>query len=205
MIGNHQSPPPAVFCGVIRRLGVFHASARRCCLALTGCLALAVTSGCESGSVAPGPAREPAAAAPAAASAGSAAAATDAQVSRFGAAIEPGPTVALASLLSDPQAYAKQTVTTEGRVQRACSRKGCWMELGEGEDACRITFKDYGFFVPTDSAGALAKIQGRLDTREVEAAAVEHLESEGARFKNKKSDGSATEVRLIASAVELRR
>jgi hypothetical protein len=79
------------------------------------------------------------------------------------------------------------------------------MEIGEGEDACRVTFKDYGFFVPTDSAGAYAKIQGKLDTREVEAAAVEHLESEGARFRNKRSDGSATEVRLIASAVELQR
>jgi hypothetical protein len=126
-------------------------------------------------------------------------------VSRFGAAIQPGPEVALSALLADPKAYAEQTVTTEGKVQRACSRKGCWMEIGEGEDACRITFKDYAFFVPTDSAGAHAKIQGRLDTREVEPAAVAHLESEGARFRNKKADGSATEVRMIASAVELTR
>jgi hypothetical protein len=79
------------------------------------------------------------------------------------------------------------------------------MEIGSGEDACRVTFKDYAFFVPTDSAGAQVKIQGRLDTREVEAAAVDHLEAEGARFRNKKADGSATEVRLIASAVELTR
>jgi hypothetical protein len=113
--------------------------------------------------------------------------------------------VPLASLLANPRAYAHQTVTTEGKVQRACSRKGCWMEIGAGDDACRVTFKDYAFFVPTDSAGAYAKIQGRLDTREVEAAAIDHLESEGARFPHKKPDGSATEVRLIASAVELRR
>jgi hypothetical protein len=183
--------------------------------------------GCESGPVTSSPAHEPAAAPgsavaspPSPAPAGSpapgssagntpagstAAAGAKPTVSRFGAAIDPGPTVALASLLSDPKTYASQTVTTEGRVQRACSRKGCWMEIGEGEDACRVTFKDYGFFVPTDSAGAYAKIQGKLDTREVEPAAVEHLESEGARFRNKRSDGSATEVRLIASAVELKR
>lgn len=128
-----------------------------------------------------------------------------ASVSRYGAALQPAATVPLATLLSDPKAYAHQTVTTEGQVQRACSRKGCWMEIGAGADACRVTFKDYGFFVPTDSAGAFAKIQGQLDTREVEAAAVDHLESEGARFRSKKPDGSATEVRLIASAVELTR
>jgi len=111
--------------------------------------------------------------------------------------------VPLTTLLSNPQQYADKTVTTEGKVQRACTRKGCWMEIGEGDDACRVTFKDYGFFVPRDSAGAYARIQGKVATRVVEAAAVEHLEAEGARFKNKKPDGSATEVRLIASAVEL--
>jgi uncharacterized protein DUF4920 len=159
--------------------------------------------GCESGQVkqaAPEPATAPPAVTPP-----EAAPPGSGSVNRFGAAIEPGASVALASLLTDPRAYADKTITTEGRVQRACSRKGCWMEIGSGEDSCRVTFKDYGFFVPTDSAGSYAKIQGRLDTREVEAAAVQHLESEGARFPNKRSDGSATEVRLIASAVELRR
>lgn len=169
-------------------------------------VALLGVVGCESGGVKPaaeGVKAEPVAAAPA--SPASSAPAGQGPVGHYGAALQPGPTVALASLLSEPKAYAGQTVTTEGKVQRACSRKGCWMEIGEGQDACRVTFKDYAFFVPTDSAGAYAKIQGHLDTREVEPAAVEHLESEGARFRNKKSDGSATEVRLIASAVELRR
>lgn len=121
----------------------------------------------------------------------------------YGASFEPAPSVPLAALLESPQRYADQIVTTEGKVQRACTRKGCWMELGEGDGACRVTFKDYGFFVPTDSAGAQARIQGKVATRAVEAEAVAHLESEGARFKNKKPDGSATEVRLIATAVEL--
>lgn len=162
--------------------------------------------GCESGPLGPGAKKSEA---PVSAVSGSPAApmqgAAPTAVSHFGSAFEPGTAVALPSLLSDPRAYADKTVTTEGKVQRACSRKGCWMEIGEGPDACRVTFKNYGFFVPTDSAGAYARIQGRLDTREVEAAAVQHLESEGARFRAKRADGSATEVRLIASAVELRR
>jgi Domain of unknown function (DUF4920) len=142
-------------------------------------------------------------AAPAAATPAGAGAAHGTQA--FGAAFEPGPEVGLATLLGNPTAYADKTVITEGRVQRACSRKGCWMEIGEGSGACRVTFKDYGFFVPTDSAGAQARIQGRLDARVIDAAQVAHLESEGARFQNKQSDGSATEVQLIASAVQLAR
>ena len=178
-------------------------------LALAAALALAL--GCESGPVKgsaggekASPRPDPAASA-ADEAAPAAAPSASGEVQRYGATLEPAPVVPLASLLSDPKAHTDQTVTTEGRVQRACSRKGCWMEIGSGEDACRVTFKDYGFFVPTDSAGAFARIQGRLATREVEPAAVEHLESEGARFRNKRADGSATEVRLIASAVELRR
>src|SRR5690349_9144570 len=42
-------------------------------------------------------------------------------VSRYGAALQPGPEVALTALLADPKAYADQTVTTQGKVQRACS------------------------------------------------------------------------------------
>lgn len=175
---------------------------RNCLVLLALPLALAAAA-CESGPMTPS---APAAAAPSPAPAATGdEPAGNGTVARYGAALEPASATPLASLLSNPKAYADQTVTTEGTVQRACSRKGCWMEIGSGEDACRVTFKDYAFFVPTDSAGAHAKIQGKLDTREVEAAAVNHLESEGARFRNKKPDGSATEVRLIASAVELTR
>jgi hypothetical protein len=108
-------------------------------------------------------------------------------------------------LLTKPQGYLEQAVITEGKVQRACTRKGCWMELTDGQESCRVTFLDYGFFVPKDSAGAMARIQGRLETKTVDAADVRHLEAEGATFKSKKPDGTATEVRMVATAVELRR
>jgi hypothetical protein len=165
-----------------------------------GLVSVLVCAACESGALSapPAPKAEVPALPPAAAEAAPV-------VSAYGAAFEPGPELPLATLLANPRAYADQNVITEGRVQRACTTKGCWMEIGEGDDACRVTFKDYGFFVPTDSAGARARIQGRLDTRVVEAAAVQHLEAEGARFKNKQANGTATEVRLIASAVQLKR
>ena len=81
------------------------------------------------------------------------------------------------------------------------------MEMAEGADesqqGCRVTFKDYGFFVPTDSAGAKARVQGLLKVKKVEAPTVNHLEAEGAQFPNKAPDGSAQEVRLVANGVEL--
>ncbi len=186
-----------------------------CRIASSGFLLIAALAGaaCQSGSVGgSGGAEKPngAAATPAASSAGAAAKAGAAQAAvgasaSYGAAFAPGPEVPLGSLLANPAAYADQNVITQGKVHRACTRKGCWMEIGEGPSACRITFKDYGFFVPTDSAGAQARVQGRLDTRVVPKADVDHLEGEGARFEHKQPDGTATEVRLIASAVQLTR
>lgn len=83
------------------------------------------------------------------------------------------------------------------------------MELAEGADSklpgCRVTFKDYGFFVPTNSAGASARVEAQLELATLNPASVDHMEREGASFPNKASDGSAREVRLIATGVELTR
>jgi len=96
-----------------------------------------------------------------------------------------------------------KTVLVEGVVRRACSRMGCWMELApaEGGAGVRVTFKDYGFFVPTDSAGAKARVQGRLRVSQLSAEQAEHLRSEGGSM----AAGTQREVQLVATGVELRR
>ncbi len=82
---------------------------------------------------------------------------------------------------------------------------GARRERGSKAAGCRVTFKDYGFFVPTDSAGSEALVEGTLEVATVKARHVEHLEEEGASFSDKQSDGTAREVRLVATGVELRR
>jgi hypothetical protein len=125
----------------------------------------------------------------------------------FGAPISPGPTLSLADVLTAPERFRDQSITVEGHVRSACTRRGCWMEVAEGADpklsGCRVTFKDYGFFVPTDSAGSTAKVQGTLGVNTLPAERVAHLESEGGQFPHKNPDGSATELRLVATGVEL--
>jgi hypothetical protein len=127
----------------------------------------------------------------------------------FGAPISGGPELALAEVLSKPESYRDQAITVEGQVRSACTRRGCWMEIAEGSDpklpGCRVTFKDYGFFVPTDSAGARAKVQGTLGVNTLPPERVAHLESEGGQFPRKNADGSVDELRLVATGVEMRR
>ena len=66
-----------------------------------------------------------------------------------------------------------------------------------------MTFKDYGFFVPTNSAGSRARVQGTFELATVSAPRVRHLEQEGAAFASKQPDGTARELRLVATGVEL--
>jgi hypothetical protein len=118
------------------------------------------------------------------------------------------PAVTLAKLLEDPAAHKGQVRTVEGTVRQACTRKGCWMELATSEGAkgpgMRVTFKDYAFFVPTDSAGLQARVEGVVGVEELPEAQAKHYESEGAKiFRG--ADGKAREVQLVASAVELRK
>jgi hypothetical protein len=126
---------------------------------------------------------------------------------KFGEPITSGDALALSSVLAKPDEFANRTVTVEAKVRRNCTRRGCWMELSEALDpalpGCRVTFKDYGFFVPLDSAGSKAKVQGTIEVTQVGPDQVAHLESEGAHFAAKQPDGTAREVRLVASGVEL--
>ena len=125
----------------------------------------------------------------------------------LGAPLSPSAELSLADMLKTPKDYRDRTVTVEGRVKSACTRRGCWMQISSDSDpsaaSCRVTFKDYAFFVPTDSAGSRAKVQGSLTVDSVPPERVAHLESEGAKFADKNSDGSANELRLVATGVEL--
>jgi len=109
--------------------------------------------------------------------------------------------VSLASVLAKPE--DGRSVLVEGVVRRACSQMGCWMELApaSGGPGVRVTFKDHGFFVPTDSAGARARVQATVRVAQLSAAQAEHLRAEGGSM----AAGAQREVQLIASGVELRR
>lgn len=127
----------------------------------------------------------------------------------YGAPLGQSPSVSLTQVLTRPDDFNQKTVRLEGHVRRACSRKGCWMELATDKapdsPSCRVTFKDYGFLVPTDSTGSQAKLEGVVQVTEVKKEAVEHYESEGATFPSKRADGTALEVRVVANGVELER
>ncbi len=49
----------------------------------------------------------------------------------------------------------------EGTVESVCKVKGCWMKVNTADgQTMRVSFKDYGFFVPKDIVGKTVVMQG---------------------------------------------
>ncbi len=67
---------------------------------------------------------------------------------------------------------AEEAVTVVGTIAEVCTTKGCWMIIADeaGERNVRVTFKDYSFFVPMNSAGRQVVVSGqsKVVTRDVE-------------------------------------
>ena len=68
-----------------------------------------------------------------------------------------------------------------GEIKEVCTKKGCWltMDLPNGE-SMRVTFKDYGFFVPTTSQGYPIVLDGVAVLTETDVKTLRHYaEDEG--------------------------
>jgi len=61
-----------------------------------------------------------------------------------------------------------------GKILEVCPKKGCWMKLDMGNNKIvRVTFKDYGFFVPLDATGEVV-INGEAFKNETSVADLKH-------------------------------
>ena len=98
----------------------------------------------------------------------------------YGDSISASAPLTLDDILADPQAYDGETVLLEATIDECCPKKGCWMTFTHGDDVVRVTFLDYGFFVPLDSAGSTVRVEGKFAIREVPVDEARHyLEDAG--------------------------
>lgn len=124
----------------------------------------------------------------------------------YGEKLPASPALPVARVLERPDAFAGKAVVVDGKVRTVCQTAGCWMELAtEGGPSCRVTMKDHAFYLPKDAAGASARVAGVISVKTIPAAQVKHMEEEGGTFASKQADGSAREVRIVATGVELAR
>jgi hypothetical protein len=71
-----------------------------------------------------------------------------------------------------------------GEIREVCVNKGCWMtlDLPDGK-LMRVTFKDYGFFVPTNSQGFPVIVEGKATKSVTDVATLRHYAEDAGKSK----------------------
>jgi hypothetical protein len=85
------------------------------------------------------------------------------------------PAVALRQIAADAEEYIGAPVRVEARVSQVCQKKGCFFIARDGASMMRVSFKDYGFFVPTDISGKTVTLVGRVVAKELTSEQAEHF------------------------------
>src|SRR6056297_121860 len=108
--------------------------------------------------------------------------------------------VSLGELVGAGDEYVGREITLTTRIAKVCRKKGCFFIARDGDATARITFKDYGFFIPTDSAGKEVLLNGTFERREITEAQAEHYRKD---LGEPAGDGPAAgaEFHLVATAV----
>ena len=97
---------------------------------------------------------------------------------------------------------AGQPVLIETEVQQVCQKKGCFFIARDGDAVARVRFQDYGFFIPTDSAGKIVKLAGTLERVELTPQQAAHFaedlgqDAEAGRMADFEYQIMATAVRI---------
>ncbi|MEO1367652.1 MAG: DUF4920 domain-containing protein [Acidobacteriota bacterium] len=85
----------------------------------------------------------------------------------FGGGVGDAQLVPIADLVATPERWDGQAVRVQGEITGVCPKKGCWMELKDGDASVRVKVEDDVIVFPADATGQKATAQGRLEIREM--------------------------------------
>ena len=81
---------------------------------------------------------------------------------KFGEPITEATTTPLPTIVKDPGQFSSKTIRTEGMVSAVCQSMGCWMQIADTSGKAHIKMAGHSFFVPKESSGHRAVVQGKV-------------------------------------------
>ncbi|MDJ0748424.1 MAG: DUF4920 domain-containing protein [Woeseiaceae bacterium] len=109
--------------------------------------------------------------------------------------------VALKDIAVDGDRYIDKAVRVETRVSKVCKKKGCFFIAQQGNSVVRVSFKDYGFFVPTDITGKQVMLVGQVVANELTPEKAKHLAEDLGESEESVEPGR--EYTIVASSVRV--
>ncbi len=111
------------------------------------------------------------------------------------------PGLSLSDLIEQKQSHLGKEVRVSAKIAQVCQAKGCFFIAMEGEKWARITFRDYGFFVPTDAANSLVLIEGIFSEVQLSGAQAHHYQTDLGSSSRVAADNFSPEYSIVASSV----
>lgn len=91
------------------------------------------------------------------------------------------PAMELANKMDDK---IEMPIKITGEVESVCKAAGCWMKIKTADGkTVRVTFKDYGFFVPKDITGKTVVVEGVANVKTTSVAMLKHYAEDGGKSK----------------------
>jgi hypothetical protein len=109
--------------------------------------------------------------------------------------------ISLAELIDGGDQYQNQEVLVETRIAKVCQKKGCFFVATEGAATARISFNDYGFFIPTDAGGKDVLLLGTFARASVSEEEAEHFAADLGETST--SNPAQFQYSIVASAVRI--
>lgn len=110
--------------------------------------------------------------------------------------------ISLTDLIESSPKEDENAVTVKTSIAEVCEKKGCFFVATEGDYTARITFKDYGFFIPTDSEGKVVTIVGDFSKKILTEEKAKHY-AEDAGKESSEISGEQVEYSIVASSIIL--
>jgi hypothetical protein len=107
-----------------------------------------------------------------------------AQTGAFGKKITEQGAVSASQLPALMSGTAEKSAKVTGTVESVCQMKGCWMKVNTADGrTMRVTFRDYGFFVPKDIAGKTVVLEGTAAQTTTSVARLRHYAEDAGKPK----------------------
>lgn len=110
--------------------------------------------------------------------------------------------VTLSELVNNDEQFLGREVLVTTRVAKVCQKKGCFFIAQDGDALARVTFKDYGFFIPTDSAGKEVTLAGTFTRQELNEAKARHYSTDLGE-KPASPPTTSLEYQIVASSIRV--
>lgn len=119
----------------------------------------------------------------------------------FGDEITEEGSMDVATFLAEMEGKSEFNGKISTKINECCQKKGCWMmvDLGNGEEM-RVTFKDYGFFVPLNSGGKDVVMEGMAYYDTTSVADLQHYAEDAGKTPEEIAEITEPEISLAFEA-----